>query len=181
MVTKRGIIFILLLIIILLSILYVKANMNEGLVNSTVNQHLFVSRNLIVVNVPYTYDTKYAAGYLDLMENFSQVEFRDDSAYALLKVGNIKDDRYGILLDNQKIAIHLLGCDLSNLACMFRINGVPTGRLYNPGLIKKSTFNINENYTLQLNSITFDYCDGERFCDLDKEAYHLVNISVIAR
>jgi len=64
---------------------------------------------------------------------------------------------------------------------MFRINGVPIGRLHEPGLFKKSSFDINENYTLQINSIVFDYCGGARFCDLEKEAYHAVNISVMRK
>ena len=63
----------------------------------------------------------------------------------------------------------------------FRINGIPTKRIYSLDINdpdKQTTFSINNDYSIQIKSITFDYCDRKKFCDIYYEAYEVVEVEV---
>lgn len=123
-------------------------------------------------------DTPYILSYLETYDNFENIDFREvnEKTNNIMAVGNMQDNLKGYRLNSKNYAVHLIYCDKENQGCYFRINGVPTGKLAVNNEL--SSFNINENYKLKLNSITFDFCDGARFCDTHFEAYDIVNISI---
>ena len=70
MVAKRGLIIIILLITVVLSMIYVRASLNAGLItNSAIESELFVVRDLAIVQTSYPYNVEYAHEYLNMMNN----------------------------------------------------------------------------------------------------------------
>ena len=129
------------------------------------------------------FDKDYKTKYLNDNKNFSNINFkkivnRDDSTFT---VGARNDNIKGFEVDNQSYAVHLLYCISHKRYCTFRINGVPTKKLFSFqdfGNNKKHSFDLDENYILKINSVKFDYCDDRAFCHLGMEGYHVVNVSV---
>lgn len=178
-----SLVFVMLVFLGLIATIF---SVNGNLNDNTIDQVIFTSRNLTVVFAPNSYDAEYVNKYFNMAKNFSDVLFEDLGTFSFysttMKVGNVMDNTRSYRIGNEKFVIHLLGCDISNLACMFRINGVPTKRLYSSDkLLAKSSFSLNPDYELRISSIIFDYCGDARFCDLDFEAYHIVNISIIRK
>ncbi len=130
------------------------------------------------------YDKEYVKQYLNWHGNFSQLNFKkisSDNENIIFSMGNKINDLKGIQINQSNFAIHLVYCDEFEKFCKFRINGVPTTKIYPPemtGIGKNNSFEFEENYILKINSIKFNQCDTHRFCNLGFEGYHLVNVSV---
>ncbi len=128
-----------------------------------------------------SYDKAFAAEYLALRNNFTDVAFqrifsaKEDFTFSK---GNKIDDLKGIRTDAGNYAVHLVYCDAFNRFCKFRINGVPTHRMYLPGAQGTNTFDIDDTYLLKINSAKFNQCDKKRFCHLGFEGYHTVAVSI---
>jgi len=141
---------------------------------------LFYSKpDLADMSVYHSYDQVYAQKYMQWMNNFEDIEYEKISGdtSTTLTVRNKIDNIKGYEINKQGFVIHLLSCDPHSYSCSFRINGVPTGNLFPTGK-GKNTFNINNNYELRVESITIDYCMGWRYCDLDRDAYDIVDVVV---
>lgn len=133
-------------------------------------------------------DTQYIREYLDLYKNFSDVPYKklkaNSTDNAILAVGAKEDNIRGIELSNKRYAVHLILCNHNTRECAFRINGVATGPLAtaeDDQAKAPSKFDLDENATLQINSIQMDYCDGRRFCNVYYEAYDIVNLTVLVK
>lgn len=130
------------------------------------------------------YDKEYAKQYLDWHGNFSQLNFKkisSDNEDFIFSIGNKINDLNGVKINENNFAIHLVYCDEFEKFCKFRINGIPTTRMYIPAVMdyeKINTFDIDGEYQLKINSVKFNHCDNHRFCNLGYEGYHLVNVSV---
>lgn len=162
------------------NLLFNVSNNKTDLVNNTVDPAMFSSRNLAYVQAPHEYDVEYAKKYLTLRNNYSDLVFFDindrDNISAIVKFGNKMDTLRGYLISSNRYAIDLVGCDPSDGRCGFRINGVPTKKLN-----KGQSFNISDTHQLLVSDITIFYCDEKVYCDLDFDAYHVVNISIVRR
>jgi len=145
----------------------------------------FAARNLATIEAPHEYNVAFAENYLNLMGNYSDLSYEflgDTERYDfILKEGNVLDNIKGISLSNKKFAIDLLACAQNTNSCGFRINGVPTKRIYANNDPSQNSFNLDPNYKLRLNSIIFDYCGHVRVCDIDFDAYDIINISIVRR
>jgi len=152
-------------------------DLNKSEIVTEIDSTIFTSRDLAVIDSPNSYDVEYAEQYLNIMKNFSDFGFEAiEVAHTTMKSRNLIDDIRAYKIADKNYAIHLLGCSASDFSCVFRINGVPTGILR-----EGDTFDLNDGYTLRITSITIDYCDEARFCDLIYEAYDLVEIEVVRR
>ncbi len=138
--------------------------------------HTFIlSKGLASINVPYSVNLNYTKQYLSYMNNFSDVNFQSINAVStVMSSRNVNDKIRGYKISDKNYAIHLLGCDSSDISCAFRINGVPTRKL-RPGDI----FPLNDGNILKINSIVLDYCNNQRFCDVIYDAYDLINYSIV--
>ncbi|MBI2549203.1 hypothetical protein HYW21_07685 [Candidatus Woesearchaeota archaeon] len=121
--------------------------------------------------------------YFTVRQNFTNVTYKKFDLYdkTSMKIGARLDTKRGYIINNQKYVIDLLYCDRNTKACFFRINGVPTKRLYDPkysNASKPSFFTMNDNVSLQIASITFNFCDHRRFCNMPFEAYDIVQVEV---
>lgn len=102
----------------------------------------------------------------------------------VLSVGNRNDKIRGIEISGKRYVVDLIFCHWGTQTCAFKVNGVNTGGLhaFTLGLTDNtSSFNIDTNHRIMVNSITFDYCDNARFCNLHYEAYDIVNLTVMPR
>ena len=134
-----------------------------------------------VVNGKNIFDDSYTPIYLGHYKHFSDVDFKDLTPRensALLKAGNVETKIEGFVLNNKKYAIHLVACNREKGTCNFRINGAVAKDLSPNGI---STFDLDENYAIKINSIKIDYCDNRRICDYYYQAYDLVEIEVMER
>ena len=129
------------------------------------------------------FDREFKLQYLNEYKNFSYLNFKKVVGREgfIFSVGAKNDNIKGFNINNKNFAIDLLTCSSYERYCAFRINGVPTKKLFSIkdfGNIRKKSFDLDENYTLKINSIEFDFCDNKRFCHLGYEGYHLVNVSI---
>ncbi|MBI2549432.1 hypothetical protein HYW21_08870 [Candidatus Woesearchaeota archaeon] len=121
--------------------------------------------------------------YFRVHQNFTNLTYKEFDSYdkTSMKIGARLDTQRGYIIDKEKYVIDLLYCDRNTKACFFRINGVPTKRLYDPrqsNASKPSVFTLNEDVSLQVASITFNFCDHRRFCNMPFEAYDIVQVEV---
>lgn len=121
--------------------------------------------------------TKEINEYFKLQNNFSNIEYKtvNKKQTEFLKVGAKNDNKKGYIMGDKIFAVHLVTCEKATKTCSFRINGVRTGKL-SPDT--KSEFNLNENHTLTIKNIKFNYCDGKRFCNMRYEAYDKVEVEI---
>ncbi len=130
-------------------------------------------------------DDPYIESYLQQRNNFESIPFdsfgeQNEINYAM-RAGNVLEDIRGITDGEKGYVVHLIDCYEEKQACAFRINGVPTGWIVSQekkSWLQKSTFKINKQLKLKVNSIKFDFCDNKRFCNRFYEAYDLVKISL---
>lgn len=178
---KGGFIFLAILIIVIT--IFVGISLAETENKYAVDPTMFTSRGLAVIESVNTYDVSYANQYLNMMKNFSDIDFEDlgtsETRSSTLKTRNIIDDVRGYEDNNNKYAIHLLGCKNSKRSCSFRVNGVPTGHLFDSQEKGDTEFQIDQNHKIRIDSITIDFCDGAQYCDLYYDAYDVVNLSII--
>ena len=128
-----------------------------------------------------SFDKEYSKQYLAVYKNFSDIEYKaiDADDLTIMKVGARKDNIKGFDIEGDRFAVHLIHCDRRSQSCAFRINGVPTGKLYTKNTLSKQTeFSLTKDYSLKIDSIKFDFCDGRRFCNLFHEAYDVVDVEV---
>lgn len=126
--------------------------------------------------------------YLKARIFFEELYFeriQDSTSKVFYTSNSASSDIRGFILDDEKYAIHLVLCDKEHLSCIFRINGIPTGRITTKdrkfsffGHKEPKSFNLNDGYKIEVNSIEFDYCNNYRFCDMRHEVYDLVNVSI---
>ncbi|MBI2548945.1 hypothetical protein HYW21_06355 [Candidatus Woesearchaeota archaeon] len=121
--------------------------------------------------------------YFRVHQNFTNMMYKKFDSYdkTSMKIGARLDTQRGYIIDKEKYVIDLLYCDRNTKACFFRINGVSTKRLYDPkqsNASKPSVFVLNEDVSLQIASITFNFCDHRRFCNMPFEAYDIVQVEV---
>ena len=93
----------------------------------------------------------------------------------------MKENINGININNQGYIIDVAYCKKADNYCILKINGVSTDKLYNSEINdsnKKTEFILNDDYTLRIKSIIFDYCDGKRFCDYHFDAYDVIEIEI---
>lgn len=132
-------------------------------------------------------DSALIERYKKAYNDFDDVDFNtidSNSKYDfVLKAGNVPEKIEGVSINDEKFAIHLLVCNQASKNCFFRINGEPTGALYQAedGENNPNAIALNKDYLLVINNIIFNYCNNKRFCDSYFEAYHIVNLSIIPR
>lgn len=131
-------------------------------------------------------DDGYIRAYLGAYNYFSDIPYEvvleGAAGEAVLAVGNQEDNIKGFEIEGKRYAIHLMACDYNLQRCSFRVNGVSTGGKHADRFDQNeavATFDLDDSYRIKINSITFDYCDNKRFCNLHYEAYDVVNVSVI--
>jgi len=129
------------------------------------------------------FDREYRIKYLNERNNFSNLNFKNvvDRDVTAFTVGARNDNVKGFNVNNKNFAIDLIDCDSWERYCAFRINGVPTKKLFSFsefGGNRKNSFDLDGNYILKINSIEFDFCDNRRFCHLGYEGYHVVDVSI---
>ena len=128
-------------------------------------------------------NTNYINSYLRSHNNFEGLEFRnvEQKVTSQMRIGNDINNLKGYKLNFKNYAIHLIYCEKTSNSCFFRINGIPTKRIYSTEIksenIQKS-FNIDDRYQLKINSINFDSCGELNYCDAGSEAFDLVNILI---
>jgi len=136
-------------------------------------------------------NTGYIRNYLALHNNFSDIGYKklqavDDEVF-VLKAKESPESKAGYEINQELYAIHLMGCDQRTRSCFFRINGVPTGNVYDitakkQGVMinagKDNAFQINDGHEIVLKKIDFNYCDHRRFCSLEFHAYDRVEVEI---
>jgi len=134
-----------------------------------------------------SFDRTYAEKYLNTYNSFSNIEYKlivnEESVSTVMKIGSRKEDNIkGFDINGDKFAMHLIYCNRDTKSCALRINGVPTGKLYQKDILdKQNEFQLNEDYILKINSIEFDFCDHRRFCNVAHEAYDVVDVKIERR
>lgn len=129
------------------------------------------------------FDRSLRLNYLEKNNNFSNVLFANITGKIdfKLNVGAKQNKTQGISINNSNFVIDLLYCEINGRYCTFRINGVPAAKLHSSeefGINKQTSFDLDGNYVLKVNSIKFNYCNNRRFCHLGYEGYNIVNVSV---
>lgn len=126
--------------------------------------------------------------YLKTYKNFSDIQYEKISKNSTVKtrlvVGAKEDTIQGFEMGYDRYVIHLILCNHNAKTCAFRINGVITGALSaisDENAVMPSKFDLDDNSTIEITSIQFDYCDGRRFCNVYYEAYDIVNLAVITK
>lgn len=133
------------------------------------------------------FDRGYAQEYLQLRNNFADLKFKrlfDAPEGITFTVGNKINNLRGIQTDKGKFAIDLVHCDEFESFCIFRVNGVPTGKLFateNAKDGKRDSFDVDGDYILKVNSVKVNQCDNHRFCHLGYEGYHEIDVVVERR
>lgn len=128
---------------------------------------------------------QYIQDYLQQHDYFEDLDYKEvvDSTPLDLEADNaIAEDIQGIALDNQGYAIHLVICDEETQSCYFRINGVPTGKFVAKDDISSDgikSFDINDQYTLEINKIIFNDSGDKRFYDIYWDKRNIVELTVI--
>ncbi|MBI2647698.1 hypothetical protein HYW99_04420 [Candidatus Woesearchaeota archaeon] len=129
------------------------------------------------------FDRELRLKYIEKNNNFSKVLFINIAGKTdfKLNVGAKQDKIRGISINNSNFVIDLLYCEINGRYCTFRINGVPVAKLHSSeefGTSKQTSFDLDGNYVLKVNSIKFNYCDNRRFCHLGYEGYDIVDVSI---
>jgi len=154
-------------------------NISEKLTATSFNTHLSKVFNEDALDFDRNLRAQYLNGHNDFLNlSFKNVSSKED---AVLNVGARNDEIRGYDINNKKYATHLLYCDSYQRYCIFKINGVPSQRLFSfkdVGDTKRNSFDLDENYKLKINSVEFDFCDNRRFCHLGFEGYHVVSITI---
>ncbi|NQV09131.1 hypothetical protein HQ529_04730 [Candidatus Woesearchaeota archaeon] len=150
--------------------------------NITIKEGLAKVYNGDILN----YDRNFEKKYLEVYNNFSDIEFSriSETAPVDMKVGAVNKNIKGLNINNKTYAIHLIACDQHYNSCNFRINGVPTRKIYSSELSKsgvQKNFRFDEDYELEIKSIKFKFCDNRRFCDYYYESYDLVEVKIVER
>ncbi len=132
------------------------------------------------------YDRNYADEYRRNYQNFSDLRYStfEGSASFTMTMGNAVNDLKGFRFSNGDFAFHLVYCDEFQKFCKFRINGVPTTRMYAPNVLdtgRSNSFDFHQNYTLVVEGVRVNQCDNHRFCHLGYEGYHAVDVSIVRR
>ena len=154
-------------------------------INSIENQNINFPLNLAKVfnEDNLDFDREIRAHYLDEHKNFSDLNFKKitDRDESIFMVGAKNDNIKGFNVNKKNFALHLMYCDSYNRYCIFKINGIPTKRLFSFKEFedtKTNSFDLDESYKMKINFVEFDFCDNRRFCHLGYEGYHVVNISI---
>lgn len=120
-----------------------------------------------------SFDRAYAQEYLQLRNNFTDLKYErifQDKEISLT-LGNKINNLKGIQTDRGKFAIDVVYCDEFSAFCVFRINGVPTGKMFT-----SDSFAVDGQYVLRVASVKVNQCDNHRFCHLGYEGYHKVDV-----
>ena len=167
------------------SLLVSAVNLTNSLPNNPLN--ISVNRSISLAKVfnedNLDFDRQYRPHYLQKNKNFSNVVFTNltgNTKYTL-KVGAVNDRIKGIKINNQNYVIDLLYCEISGKYCAFRINGVPVPQIRSFeqfGNSKVTSFDIDSNYILKVNSVKFNHCEGTGFCHFGYQSYDVVDVSV---
>jgi len=129
------------------------------------------------------FDRQYRLHYLQKNKNFSDVVFNNitgNTKYTL-KAGAVNERIKSVKLNNQNYVIDLLYCEINGKYCAFRINGVPVPQIRSFeqfGNSKVTSFDIDGNYILKVNSIKFNHCEGTGFCHFGYQSYDVVDVLV---
>ena len=173
-------------------------NISEGLVETNSSNFTIINYSAIIIenqsagNISrlaklfnedkVEFDKNFRDDYLSKRNNFSDLHFKKVilKENARLIVGNREDNIKGFEVNNKSFAIDLIGCNSYSKYCAFRINGVPTKQMYSikdfPN--RKISFDLDGQYVMKIDNITFDFCDNRRFCHLGYEGYNVVDISI---
>src|SRR3989338_7622541 len=130
------------------------------------------------------FDREYRDNYLQERNHFADLNYAIVTGGHKLtaKVGGPYYNEYkAINLNNQKkYVFDLIGCDSYERYCTFRINGVPTKKMHSPKDFpdKQTSFRLDEQYSIKIENIVFDFCDNKAFCNLGYEAYNIVDFII---
>ena len=123
------------------------------------------------------FDRDYRDNYLQERNYFSDLNYEIVTGGHSLtaKVGGpYYNDYKAINLNNpKKYVFDLLGCNSYSKYCTFRVNGVPTGKMEDGG-----AFKLDEEYTMKIENIEFDFCDNRAFCHIGFEAYNIIDFVI---
>lgn len=136
---------------------------------------------LAELQVDYKYDVKLKEDFLRWNKNYSEIRYEEitDSANHILTVGNKIDNIKGYKINGKGYAIELLACDRNRNSCAFRVNGVPTKRIYQKDVDEEpKSFDLGDGSVLMIDSIEFDKCDYG-VCDLHYDGYDAVDVGVV--
>ena len=174
--------FILSIVILILLSIIVGAVTHDININNT-NQNKTNTLSKVFNEDVIDFDKQFRDEYLKQRNNFSNLNFKRiiDKEDFILKVGARNDKLRGIEINQSRFVVDLISCNPHERYCAFRVNGVPTKKLFSVkdfGNNKTATFELDRNYILKINSISFDFCDNRRFCHLGADGYHVVDVSV---
>ncbi|MCK5283153.1 MAG: hypothetical protein KAK00_07110 [Nanoarchaeota archaeon] len=170
------ILFIFLFIAAIISLAASKTKLAESQIDNSIEPRLASA-----IGSKSVFTDPYLGTYLKNYKNLAHVKFEKLSKkgyFASLKDGNIKDNIEGFILNNRKYAIHLVGCNQEEETCNFRINGMLVKGLSQNG---KNTIDLDDTYSIKINSIRMNYCDNRRFCDYTLQSYDKVELEVVER
>ena len=141
--------------------------------------------NILVVNAQLAkvydeenldFDRNYRDNYLQERNYFSDLSYEIVTGGYILTAkvgGSYYNDYKAINLNNEKkYVFDLVGCDSYERYCAFRINGVPIGKMEDGG-----AFKLDEEFTMKIESIVFDYCDGAHYCS-PGSFYNIVDMAI---
>jgi len=129
------------------------------------------------------FDREFKNEYLSQHNDFSYLNFKSvvNDEDDIFTIGAKNANIQGFNVGNKNFAIHLILCNSYERYCSFRINGIPTKKLFSFeefGNTKKNSFDLDENHTMRINSIDFNFCDNKRFCDFGTESYNILNLTI---
>lgn len=134
-----------------------------------------------VIGNKNVFDDAYSSTYMQKYNNLSNVEFKTLTQKEMsisLSTGNQKSSVKGFTLDNENYAIHLIACNREKKTCNFRINGLLAKDISSSA---NSDMVLNDNYTVKVKSVKFDYCNNRRVCDYLLQSYDLVEMELVTR
>ena len=157
----------------------INQTINLSQINKTFLAKIFNEDNLV-------FDRDYLYEYLEDRKNFSDLDFKNITVNdkLTLKYGAVLEPLSGIKINDENFAIEVMGCNSYERYCTFRINGVPTKKLYSLEEFqgsRKPDFDLDDDYKLTIENIVFDYCDGQRFCSLGYESYNIIDVKIKSR
>ena len=138
---------------------------------------------LAEIEFGYDYNVEMKENFLEWNKNYSEIRFEEinSSSNQILIVGNKMDNIKGYKINGKGYAIELLACNRERNSCSFRINGIPTKRIYQEDMNEEPTsFNLGNGFELSIESIEFDKCDF-KICDLFYDGYDAVEIEVLKK
>ncbi len=171
--------------VLILSFVVSAITLNNTPVNNISNSAINMSHKLAKIQNEdlLDFDRQYKENYLKQRNNFSNLDFKKiiGKEDLILKIGAKNDKVRGLELNQSRFVVDLILCNPHERYCAFRVNGVPTKKLFSVkdvGVSKPTTMNLDGIHLLKINSINFNFCDNRRFCHLGAEGYHIVNASV---